>query len=145
VQTATEHCALCQGQGGASGAQGETLMWTDSESLMHEGVAAGRTAFAAFLDEVGWRRADIHKTFCHQVGRAHQKLLFEALALDPRIDYTTFDFLGNTGSVALPMTAALGIEGGHLQPPEHVALLGIGSGINVIALAIDWRRSLIEE
>ncbi len=142
VQTATEHCELCQGQGGANGGQGETLMWTDSESLMHEGIATAKTAFAAFLDEVGWTRDDVHKTFCHQVGRAHQKLLFDALGLDPRIDYSTFGFLGNTGSVALPITAALGIENGHLHPPENVALLGIGSGINVIALAIDWQRSV---
>ena len=142
MQAATEHCELCQGHGTASGAQGETLMWTDSEALMHEGVAAGKTAFAAFLEEVCWNRADVHKTFCHQVGRAHQKLLFDSLALDPRIDYSTFSFLGNTGSVALPITAALGIENGHLHPPENVALLGIGSGINVIALAIDWQRSL---
>ena len=52
------------------------------------------------------------KPFCHQVGVAHRRLLFEALALDPAMDFATVEYLGNTGSVALPMTAAIGIEQG---------------------------------
>ena len=86
-----------------------------------------------------WSAGDIQKTFCHQVGRAHQRLLFEALGLDPRLDYSTFEYLGNTGAVALPMTAAIGIERGHVAPGDRVALLGIGSGINVIMLGLQWR------
>ena len=77
---------------------------------MREGVAAAQAVFAAFLDEMGWQAGDVQKTFCHQVGRAHQRLLFESLGLEPRIDFSTFEYLGNTGSVALPMTAAMGIE-----------------------------------
>ena len=38
---------------------------------------------------------------------------------------------------------ALGIEAGHLQPGDRVALLGIGSGINVLMLAVDWQHSLV--
>ena len=59
-------------------------MATDSEALMREGIAAARATFADFLDEMGWTAGDIQKTFCHQVGRAHQRLLFESLGLDPR-------------------------------------------------------------
>ena len=119
-------------------------MWTDSEALMREGVAAAQEVFAAFLEEMEWAADDIHKTFCHQVGRAHQRLLFESLGLEPRIDYSTLEHLGNTGSVALPITAAIGIENGHLRKDDHVALLGIGSGINVIMLGVEWQRSLVE-
>ena len=112
---------------------------------MREGVAAAQEAFADFLEEMEWAADDIHKTFCHQVGRAHQRLLFESLGLEPRIDYSTLEYLGNTGSVALPMTAAIGIENGHLRKDDHVALLGIGSGINVIMLGMEWQRSLVEK
>jgi 3-oxoacyl-[acyl-carrier-protein] synthase-3 len=121
----------------------QPLMETDSERLMHEGIAAGAETFNAFLAETGWSPRDIHKTFCHQVGAAHRKLMLDSLALDPSIDFATFETLGNTGSVALPLTMALGIEAGHLEPSDHVALLGIGSGINVLMLAVDWRKSLV--
>ena len=98
---------------------------------MREGVTVAQAAFSAFLAELEWTGADVQKTFCHQVGRAHHRLLFQSLGLEPQIDFATFAFLGNTGSTALPMTAALGIENGHLQKNDRVALLGIGSGINV--------------
>ena len=172
MQTATEHCELCQGgyserpttnlpspgtdrrlvgrgaggegAGGAGGANvPPLLMSTDSEALMREGVAAAQAAFAGFLAEMEWSAEDIHKTFCHQVGRAHHRLLFESLRLAPQLDFATFAYLGNTGSVALPITAAIGIENGHLQKNDRVALLGIGSGINVIMLGVDWQRSLV--
>ena len=69
--------------------------------------------------------------------------MFEALGLEPSIDFPTVEMLGNTGSVALPMAMALGIEHGHLAKDDHVAMLGIGSGINVLMLAVDWQRSCV--
>ncbi len=129
-----------RGAGGEGRVSGPPLlMWTDSEALMREGVTAAQSCFAAFGKEMGWATGDIQKTFCHQVGRAHHRLLFESLGLDQQVDFATYQQLGNTGAVALPMTAAIGIESGHLRPVDHVALLGIGSGINVIMLGIEWR------
>jgi 3-oxoacyl-[acyl-carrier-protein] synthase III len=119
------------------------LMETDSQRLMHEGVAIARTTIEAFLDEVGWSRDDVDRTFCHQVGAAHRKLMLQSLGLEPAIDFATIETLGNTGSVALPLTMALGIEAGHLKAKQHAALLGIGSGINSLMLAVDWQRSLV--
>lgn len=130
----TEH-GLCQSDGL------ETVMRTDSERLLREGIATGATTFTRFLKNVGWKQTDIGKTFCHQVGTAHQRLLFDTLGLDPGIDFTTFNTLGNTGAVALPITAALGLERGHVRPGDRVAMLGIGSGINCLMLAAESLES----
>jgi 3-oxoacyl-[acyl-carrier-protein] synthase III len=121
------------------------LMATDSEQLMREGIAIGTATFDAFLEETGWSRDQIDKTFCHQVGATHRKRMLASLALDPAIDFATFETLGNTGSAALPLSLALGIEQGHLKPHDHAALLGIGSGINSLMLAVDWQCSLVAE
>ncbi len=145
--TARAHTAgheLCQsGRDESVAGDMRPLMTTDSEQLMHEGIAIGTATFNAFLQETGWSRDQIDKTFCHQVGATHRKRMLESLALDPAIDFATFETLGNTGSVALPLTLALGIEQGHLKPNEHAALLGIGSGINSLMLAVDWQCSLV--
>lgn len=134
----TEFSHLCH-SGRDEAADGmQPLMTTDSERLMREGVALAEEAFAEFLAAAGWRAGEIDKTFCHQVGHAHRKLLFAALELDTRIDFPTLEFLGNTGSVALPISAAIGTERGHVQPGDRVALLGIGSGINTLMLGVDW-------
>lgn len=116
-------------------------MQTDSETLMQEGIATAKATYPEFLDAVQWRGEDVGKTFCHQVGRAHRKLMLEAFQLPEENDFTTFETLGNTGSVALPITAAIGAERGHCRRNDRVALLGIGSGINVVMLGVDWQRS----
>jgi acyl-CoA:acyl-CoA alkyltransferase len=133
----TEHNDLCRSVGM------ETFMHTDSEQLMKEGVATGAETFGRFLIQAGWKREEVDKTICHQVGVAHRKLLFEALGLQTRIDYSTFEILGNTGAAALPITLALAAEKGHIESGNRVALLGIGSGINCQMLGVEWQESLI--
>ena len=140
----TDFCHLCRGNSVPVGGNVHTLMSTDSETLMREGIEAAKAAFSGFLDSMGWEAHGIDKTFCHQVGRTHRRLTLEALGLDRTVDYSTLEFLGNTGAVALPMTASLGIQTGHVKPDDLVALLGIGSGINVLMLGVRWQRSLIE-
>lgn len=143
MRTNTDGCTLCRsGRDEAADPGTRPLMWTDSETLMHEGIALGKETFSLFLEELRWKHEDIHRTFCHQVGKAHQKLLFDTLGLDQRIDFTTFEYLGNTGTVALPTAAAIGIEKGHVLPGENIALMGIGSGINVIILGVEWQNAL---
>jgi acyl-CoA:acyl-CoA alkyltransferase len=142
IRANTSQCHLCQsGRDESADAQMQPLMNTDSETLMREGIAVGKLAFDDFLKEMGWQRQDINKTFCHQVGKVHHKLLFDSLNLDQEIDFTTLQYLGNTGSVAAPMTAAIGIENGRVQKGDKVALMGIGSGINVIILGLEWHRT----
>ncbi|HUY31822.1 MAG TPA: 3-oxoacyl-ACP synthase III [Pirellulales bacterium] len=143
ARTNTEFHALCHsGRDESVAGDMRPLMRTDSEQLLRVGVETAREAFTAFLDEVDWELAELDKTFCHQVGVAHRRLLLEALDLTPAIDFSTVEWLGNTGSVAVPLTAALGIEGGHLSKGDRVGLFGIGSGINVLMLGVEWQRSL---
>ena len=46
--------------------------------------------------------------------------------------------LGNTGSAALPSALALAAEQGALRSGQKAALLGIGSGLNCLMLAVEW-------
>jgi acyl-CoA:acyl-CoA alkyltransferase len=138
VHARTEYHGLCQSVGY------ETFMHTDSEQLMNKGVETGTETFARLLDESGWSRECLDKTICHQVGVAHRKLLFQSLGLATELDYSTFDTLGNTGAVALPVTLALAAEKGHLASGDQLALLGIGSGINCQMLTVEWQESRVQ-
>jgi acyl-CoA:acyl-CoA alkyltransferase len=141
----TSHHALCQG-GHAAGSEGasQILMQTDSERLLAEGLATGVATFDQFLASGGLARDELHKTICHQVGGTHRKLMLQSLGLPPERDYVTYPWLGNTGSVALPVTLARAIEAGFVEEDDRVALLGIGSGINCLMLAVDWQTTLHE-
>ncbi len=126
---------LCQGgQVSASG----TLMATDSEELLKRGVETASETWRDFLAESEWSAEAITSFFCHQVGSAHARLLFESLGLDQSRNYETLARLGNVGSVSAPITMALGIEEGRLKAGEKAAVLGIGSGINCLMLGIEW-------
>lgn len=136
----TQH-ELCTG-GVNAGTHGDSRprMETDSEALLHAGVNLAAQTWIDTKHELGWSNTDVDKIFTHQVGRAHRKLLLDRLELDPARDFPTVDFLGNTGAVALPTAMALGIERGHLSAGDHVALLGIGSGLNSVMLGVHWQQ-----
>lgn len=142
VYADTQHFALCRSGRDEARADGvRPLMNTDSEALLAAGVSAASAAFKQFTATVGRGPAEIDKTFCHQVGVAHKKLIFQTLGLNPGADFTTFEFLGNTGAAALPVTAALGVERGHLKAGDFTAMLGIGSGVNVVMLGVEWQTA----
>jgi acyl-CoA:acyl-CoA alkyltransferase len=140
----TEHHELCMsGQDESVGEGMRPLMTTDSEQLMAHGIATGVATFGDFLREVGWARAAIDRTFCHQVGLTHRKLMLESLQLDAVRDFMTVEWLGNTGSAALPITWAIGMQEAPPTAPQKIALLGIGSGINSLMIGVEWRTNKI--
>ena len=132
---ATEHSELCQGDAAGTGG---LEMQTDSEELLLAGVDVARRTWAAFKADTGWTEASVDRFVCHQVGTMHRRKLHEALGLDPAKDFSTFETLGNMGSVSLPATLVQAVESGAVAGGNRVALLGIGSGINCMMLALEW-------
>ena len=113
-------------------------METDSEALLHAGIELAAATWAETREVLGWSNDCVDKAFTHQVGRAHRNMLYQRLGLDPAIDYSTVEFLGNTGATALPIAAAMGEEAGHLEQGDRVAWLGIGSGLSSVMLGFQW-------
>ncbi len=142
VYANTQFHELCHSGADEAVASGmQPLMETDSETLMREGCDTGAKNFKSFLSKLDWTRDKIGKTVCHQVGPAHKKMMFDSLKMDVTKDFATVEWLGNTGSVALPITAAVGAMSGHLQSDDRVGMFGIGSGINCIMLGNVWQKT----
>lgn len=139
MQTAPEHHGLCRwGVETLGGHALRQVMTTDAVSVMRHGVELGKRTWEAFLAETGWCTAEVDKVICHQVGSANQKAILATLGVPESKDFQTFPFLGNIGTVSLPLTAALAAERGFLQRGDRVAFLGIGSGLNCLMLAVEW-------
>jgi 3-oxoacyl-[acyl-carrier-protein] synthase-3 len=111
-------------------------MQTDSEALLHAGMALARETFQLFQTEVGWERSDIDRVVTHQVGVAHRRMLLQTLALEPECDFPTVELLGNIGSVSLPLSISMAREQGFLREGDRLAMLGIGSGLHCLMLAV---------
>ena len=131
---------LCQG--GATcdndNNSNKLLMNTDSETLLKSGVELAKKTWEKTKKILNINNDDIKKFICHQVGTAHRKLLSETLGIAPNKDFPTFPFLGNMGSVSLPITLSMAVEKGTINKGDMVALMGIGSGINSMMLGIKW-------
>ncbi len=111
---------------------------TDSVAVLRNGVALGLRTWQAFLRRVGWMKDHIDKVICHQIGASHRDTMLQTLGIALEKDFSTFEFLGNMGTVSLPLTAALADEREFLCPGDRVGFLGIGSGLNCMMLGLEW-------
>lgn len=132
----TSNNDLCQGNASLHAYGLE--MQTDSEEMLYAGVALAQRTWTEFKAELGWDESTPDRIVCHQVGAAHQRMLFERLGLDSSKDYSTYQTFGNTGSAALPITLAKAVEDGVIERGDKVALLGIGSGLNCLMMGMEW-------
>lgn len=112
-------------------------METDSEALLHAGIALAERTWKQTKSVLGWKNEDVDRVFTHQVGKQHRTLLLETLNLDPHLDFPTVERFGNTGAAALPMALAMGLESDPPPTGTKLALLGIGSGLNSVMLGIE--------
>ena len=118
------------------------LMATDSEALMREGVAAA---------QAGLRRVSRRNAL---EGRRHPEDVLPSSRPRPSSACCSSRSGSTSGSTSrrssisatparppCPRPPSIGIENGHVQPGDRVALLGIGSGINVMMLGVEWQTS----
>ncbi len=136
---ATQFNDLCRGNDDSGGGSNwSPLMETDAETLMQEGCRLAGDTWTAFKSNLDWSNEDVDRVFCHQVGTMHRKLLYETIGMSLDKDFSTLEFLGNTGAASLPATLAMGEEKGVLRVGNKAALLGIGSGLNCLMLGVEW-------
>ncbi|MGC9395613.1 MAG: 3-oxoacyl-ACP synthase III [Anaerolineae bacterium] len=126
----TEHNQLCVAQ--------RTWMRTNSSLLLSEGTKVVAEAWRFFQEETGWRNGAVNKMFTHQVSEPQRKIGLKALGVPLDIDHPTLQYLGNTASVAAPISMAIGVDNGVVDEGDKVVLFGVGSGINSIVLGIQW-------
>jgi 3-oxoacyl-[acyl-carrier-protein] synthase-3 len=111
---------------------------TDAAAVLKHGVELGARTWAAFLRKLGLVGDQIDKVICHQVGSGHRETILRVLGIAEEKEFCTFPYLGNVGTVSLPLTAALAEDRHFLQAGDRVALLGIGSGLNCMMLGVEW-------
>jgi len=113
-------------------------MSTDSVSVLEHGVALGTKTWNAFLDTLEWSAETVDRVICHQVGSGHKDSILQTLGVAEEKDFSTYSFLGNIGTVSVPLTAALAEERDFLKQGDRVGFLGIGSGLNCMMLGWEW-------
>lgn len=140
TRAASQHNDLCRIEADASFLDLAELpnMRTDSTELLKNGARLVPDTWEGTKQELGWKDSEVDRFFTHQVSAVHSRRLFRTLGLDKTKDFSTVEYLGNIGSVSLPLTMAIGIDQSLLKPGDKVAMMGIGSGIVCLMLGLEW-------
>ncbi len=138
-EVAPEHHRLCRwGLEPAKGTVQEQFMATDSVAVLKNGVQLGQRTWELFLQQMQWQPAHVDRVICHQVGHGHQDSILKTLQIPKEKDYVTYRYLGNMGTAALPVTAAIADERGIIKLGQRIAFLGIGSGLTCLMMGWEW-------
>ncbi|MFK7822987.1 MAG: 3-oxoacyl-ACP synthase III [Oligoflexales bacterium] len=133
-QTDNDAYDLCEGHGDCY----HQTMVTNTSGLMKSGLALSQVTWEYFKQHLGWDNSTPDYIFNHQVSRSHQSKVFNLLGLDERKAFFDMQTLGNTGTVATPLSLSLQEEKGTFKSGDLLALLGIGSGLNCMMLGVQW-------
>ena len=140
VKNAIKHHRLCHWGFEQKGmpTDSKVIMRTQAQEVLENGLTLAKKTFDEFKKEFDLSEGKPNKFIGHQVGAAHHQRFYQVLNQDIKKDFATFPFLGNIGTVSLPLTAAIADERGFLQPDDFVAFIGVGSGLNCYILGVQW-------
>ena len=89
----------------------------------------------------------VDKVICHQVGHANRDAILKTIGVPQDRDFSTYETLGNMGTVSLPLTSALADERAGLLPIGQARLLELARAIvdNPTLLLLDEPTSGLGE
>lgn len=126
TRAATQHSELCVGD--------FNEMRTDAQGLLAGGVQLASDLWRDAADEFDWQ--DMDRYIVHQVSTVHTSKTAAALGIDQSRIPLTFPTLGNIGPAAIAITLAKEVPS--LHRGDRVLMLGVGSGLNMTCLELEW-------
>jgi 3-oxoacyl-[acyl-carrier-protein] synthase-3 len=130
AQAATQFNTLCRGW--------NHQMWTDTKTLLTEGMRLANTTFLTARTVLGWVVHELDHFVIHQVSKAHTEGFIKSFGADPSKVFRIFPNLGNIGPASIPTVLAKLVEGNRIERGQRVALMGIGSGLNCAMAEVVW-------
>ncbi|MBN1230268.1 MAG: 3-oxoacyl-ACP synthase III [Anaerolineales bacterium] len=129
---ATQHNRLCI-------AYSNDEMITDAQALLIGGIElAGKTWKLAEQNLPNWSTKTIDAYVPHQISQRHVDKFAETLNIPKKKIKQNLFTNGNVAPVGLITTLAMAEENGEIKKDDHVALMGIGSGINCTMMSVTW-------
>lgn len=127
---ATEHNHLCRAS--------LERMVTDAPKLLEAGMALTLKTYQKAQAMLGWHTAHFDEFAIHQISKPHINMFLKALGIEPHKVMTTFPEYGNMGPVSLPFNIAKLEATGRLVAGKRLAMIGAGSGLNCMAMEVQW-------
>jgi 3-oxoacyl-[acyl-carrier-protein] synthase-3 len=107
---------------------------TDARALLEAGIGLAATTWERAGATGRWGNRD--RYIFHQVSEVHTKTMIRTLGVEPEKVPTTFARFGNIGPAAIPITLTTVAD--DLTRGDIVLCMGIGSGLNVGVIELQW-------
>ncbi len=131
--SATEFNRLCVG------ALDHSQMVTKANMVLREGIAlAGRTWHLAARTLHDWSDGAIDLYAPHQVSLRQIAGMAKVMGVNPDKIHLTVQELGNNAAAAIAIALSVADEQGRMERGDHVAMLGVGSGLNCSMMSVTW-------
>ena len=129
-RAATQWHGLCVGTA--------TKMTTNPTKLLSEGVALAQRTWVDVANVLPLTPDTVKEYALHQVGAANHDAILQALKIPPTKAVRLYIDNGNVGACGVPLSLATLVQKGRVQQGDRVALMGIGSGLNVMMMGVEW-------
>lgn len=129
-RAATEHHALCRGQ--------VDEMRTDARTLLMAGLSLAKDIFPEAAERFGLTPETTASYVLHQISKVHTEATADLLGLDPEKIPLIYPHFGNIGPAGIIMTLSKEAEADRLVAGDRLALMGIGSGLNMTVAELVW-------
>jgi 3-oxoacyl-[acyl-carrier-protein] synthase-3 len=128
--SATEHNRLC--------CAWPDRMETDAPKLVMSAVNLVQKTYEKAKQDMNWKTTQFDEFACHQVSKSYIQKTLTNLNIEAHKVMVTYPDFGNMGSVSLPFTVSKLESLGRLIKGKKLAMLGAGSGLNCIAIEVQW-------
>ena len=135
ASTANDHNKLCLAE------TDHSRMYADPQALQKAGMPLAITNWekaSKFFKNPLWSEPTIDHYCPHQTSTRQVGAFIKNLNLSREKFHLNLQTYGNTVAAALPMSLHQAQESGCLNEGDHVALMGIGSGINCTMMSVSW-------
>lgn len=132
VDSSAHH--VCEGNGDIY----HLKMQTDTETMLKKGLQLLDVNWELFKKELQWDSSTLDFFISHQISKSHTKKALELMKLPEHKTFLDYEYLGNTGSVSVPIGLAMRAKENIFQEGHQVALLGIASGLSSAMLGVRW-------
>jgi 3-oxoacyl-[acyl-carrier-protein] synthase-3 len=127
----TRYNRICLGQ--------MNQMKSDPQTMLKAGVELCIETWNVAAEEIeNWHPDKIDIIAPHQVSIKHTQTMCDSVGLDMNKVFLTIQNTGNIGPAGVPVAVKMAEEQGRLTKGDHLALLGVGSGLNCMMMSIDW-------
>jgi 3-oxoacyl-[acyl-carrier-protein] synthase-3 len=116
----------------------ETSMTTDPPRLLAEGVRLARATWDQTKQELDLDPRDIAEYALHQVGKANHEAVVRTLEVPDERALRSTRSSATSAPPAFRSRSRRRSSSGRVQDGDLVALMGIGSGLNVAMLGVRW-------